>query len=313
MIFGFRLAGSIFVRMKLAILSRNPKLYSTRRLAEAAAARGHQVNIIDHSQCHILLDRGKPLIYYKNKLLEGLDAIIPRIGASVTQHGTMLIRQFELQGVFTPTSSLALARSRDKLVSLQIINGAGLGVPKTAFTRYSTDIDSFIRQVGGPPVIIKLLEGTQGLGVIKAETIQAAKSFIETLYNLNASILVQEYIAEADGTDIRVFIVGGKIIAAMKRQGAKGEFRSNLHRGGEATLTKLTDSERITAIRAAKALGLGIAGVDLLRSKRGPLVIEVNSSPGLEGIETASKKDIASTIIQYVEQQLIKSRPKVLA
>ncbi len=299
--------------MNVVIFSRNSKLFSTKRLQEAARFRGHNIQVIDHTECHVLLDRGKPLVYHKDKLLEGIDAIVPRIGASVTQHGATLIRQFELQGVFSTTSSQALLRSRDKLVSLQLINGAGLGVPKTAFTRYSTDIEAFVRQVGGPPVIIKLLEGTQGLGVVIADSIKAAKSFIETLNNLDAEVLVQEYIAEAGGADIRVFIVDGKIVASMKRQGSTGEFRSNLHRGGTASLVKLTESERATAIKAAKVLGLGVAGVDIIRSKRGPLVIEVNSSPGLEGIEKATNIDIAGAIMAYVEKEVAKLKVKTNA
>ncbi|WP_201978929.1 30S ribosomal protein S6--L-glutamate ligase [Hymenobacter rubidus] len=285
--------------MKLAILSREPKSYSTQRLVEAAAAQGHEAVVIDHLQCNIVLEKGKPGIIYQGERLEGFDAIIPRIGASVTFYGTAVVRQFEMMKVRTAVDSQAIVRSRDKLRSMQILSRAGVGMPKTAFTNYSEDVPAMINQVGGAPVIIKLLEGTQGLGVVLAESAKAAQSVIEAFHNLKARIIVQEFIAESKGADLRAFVVDGEVVGAMKRQGKEGEFRSNLHRGGVGTLVKLTRAEKAAALLATKALGLGIAGVDMLQSKRGPLVLEVNSSPGLEGIEKATQKDIASRIIDY--------------
>jgi ribosomal protein S6--L-glutamate ligase len=285
--------------MKLAILSREPKSYSTQRLVEAAAARGHEAVVIDHLQCNIVLEKGKPGIIYQGERLEGFDAIIPRIGASVTFYGTAVVRQFEMMKVRTAIDSQAIVRSRDKLRSMQILSRAGVGMPKTAFTNFSADVPAMIEQVGGAPVIIKLLEGTQGLGVVLAESAKAAQSVIEAFHNLKARIIVQEFIAESKGADLRAFVVDGEVVGAMKRQGKEGEFRSNLHRGGSGTLVKLTRAEKAAALLATKALGLGIAGVDMLQSKRGPLVLEVNSSPGLEGIEKATKQDIAGRIIDY--------------
>jgi ribosomal protein S6--L-glutamate ligase len=294
--------------MKLAILSREPKLYSTRRLVEAAELRGHQVEVIDHLQCNLVLEKGAPSIIYEGRRLEGFDAIIPRIGASVTFYGTAVVRQFEMMKVRTAVESQAIVRSRDKLRSMQILARAGVGMPKTAFTNFSEEVLEMIQQVGGAPVIIKLLEGTQGLGVVLAETEKAAQSVIEAFHNLKARIIVQEFIAESKGADLRAFIVNGEVVGAMKRQGKEGEFRSNLHRGGTGKLVKLSRAEKAAALLAAKALGLGIAGVDMLQSKRGPLVLEVNSSPGLEGIEKATELDIAGKIIEYTEELVAKKK-----
>jgi ribosomal protein S6--L-glutamate ligase len=290
------------VKMKIAILSRNPNLYSTRRLVEVGKNHGHEMVIIDHQKCVLVIEKGRPHIYYKGQEISGINAVIPRIGASVTFYGAAVVRQFEMMKIFTAVESQALVRSRDKLRSLQILARAGIGMPKTAFASESKNIESLIELVGGAPLVIKLLEGTQGIGVMLAETHKSAKSMIEAFMNLEANILVQEYIKEAGGADIRAFVVDGKIVGAMKRQGAPGEFRSNLHRGGRADVIELTDEEKITAIKSAKKLGLAIAGVDMLQSSRGPLVMEVNSSPGLEGIEAATKNDIAGKIIEYVER-----------
>lgn len=288
--------------MKIAILSRNPRLYSTQRLVEAGEKRGHEVIVLDHLKCVLAIEQGRPHIYYKGKEVSGINAIIPRIGASVTFYGAAVVRQFEQMKVFTAVESQALVRSRDKLRSLQLLAQAGIGMPKTAFASTPKDIDNLLETVGGVPAVIKLLEGTQGIGVILAETHKSAKSVIEAFMDLDANILVQEFIKEAGGADVRAFVVDGQIVGAMKRQGAEGEFRSNLHRGGTATVIKLTPEEKATAIKAAKKLGLAIAGVDMLQSSRGPLVMEVNSSPGLEGIEGATKEDIAGKIIEYVER-----------
>ena len=296
--------------MKLAILSREPSSYSTQRLVEAATACGHEAVVVDHMRCNLVLEKGKPGIIYKGKVLEGIDAIIPRIGASVTFYGTAVVRQFEMMKVRTAIDSQAIVRSRDKLRSMQILSRAGVGMPKTAFTNNSADVPAMIRQVGGAPVIIKLLEGTQGLGVVLAESEKAAQSVIEAFHNLKARIIVQEFIAESKGADLRAFVVDGEIVGAMKRQGQEGEFRSNLHRGGSGTLVKLTRAEKAAALLAAKALGLGIAGVDMLQSKRGPLVLEVNSSPGLEGIEKATGLDIAGRIIEYTAALAAKKKAK---
>ncbi|HEX8515287.1 MAG TPA: 30S ribosomal protein S6--L-glutamate ligase [Bacteroidia bacterium] len=288
--------------MKIAILSRGPRLYSTRRLVEAAEQRGHEVVVLDHLKCVLVIEKGNPHIFYGGKEVTGIDAIIPRIGTSVTFYGAAVVRQFEQMKVFSSVESQALVRSRDKLRSLQLLAKAGIGMPKTAFASAPKNIDNVLEQVGGAPVVIKLLEGTQGIGVILAETHKSAKSVIESFLALKANILVQEFIKEAGGADIRAFIVDGKIVGAMKRQGLPGEFRSNLHRGGSANVIELTKEERETAIKAAKKLGLAIAGVDMLQSSRGPLVMEVNSSPGLEGIEGATGVDIAGKIIEYVER-----------
>ncbi|GAB4130907.1 MAG: 30S ribosomal protein S6--L-glutamate ligase [Bacteroidia bacterium] len=288
--------------MRIAILSRNPNLYSTKRLVQAGQDRGHDIQVIDHQKCVLVIEQSKPKIYYKGEELPHFDAIIPRIGASVTFYGAAVVRQFEQMKVFSTVESQALVRSRDKLRSLQLLAKAGLGMPKTAFAASPKDIDNVIKLVGGAPVIIKLLEGTQGIGVILAETHNSAKSVIEAFLDVEVNILVQEFIREAKGADIRAFVVDGQIVGAMKRQGAEGDFRSNLHRGGKATVISLSAEEKATAIKAVKKLGLAIAGVDMLQSERGPLVMEVNSSPGLEGIEGATGVDIAGKIIEYVER-----------
>lgn len=290
--------------MKIVILSRNPKLYSTKRLVEAAEKKGHTAIVVDHLKCNLEMERKDPKIYYNGAYLKDVDAVIPRIGASVTFYGTAVVRQFEMMKVFTAVESQALVRSRDKLRSLQILSRAGVGLPKTIFTNYSKDVAHLVKSAGGTPLVLKLLEGTQGLGVVLAETQNAANSVIEAFNGLGARVIVQEFIKEAGGADIRAFIVDGVVVGAMKRQAKKGEFRSNLHRGGKASTIELTDEEENTALRAARAMGLGIAGVDLLQSHKGPLVLEVNSSPGLEGIEQATEKDIAKEIIRYVERNV---------
>jgi ribosomal protein S6--L-glutamate ligase len=298
--------------MRIAILSRNASLYSTKRLVEAAKLKGHDVLVLDHLKCYVIIERGNPVIYYNGKVIPKIDAIIPRIGNSVTAYGTAIVRQFEIMQVFSAVKSLAIVRSRDKLRSLQILSKAGVGLPKTAFANHTKDIDQVISQVGGTPVVIKLLEGTQGIGVMLAESRKAAKSIIEAFYGLKADILIQEFIKEAAGADIRAFVVDGKVVGAMKRQGKGDDFRSNLHRGGSGVLIKLSKQEKETALAAADALGLAVAGVDMLQSSRGPLVMEVNSSPGLQGIEAATQVDIAGKIIQYIEKNIkVKSKDKV--
>lgn len=293
--------------MKIAVLSRNKELYSTKRLLEAIEKRGHEAVLVNHARSYMVIQEEHPKVYHKKETEINVDAIIPRIGASVTFYGSAVIRQFEMNGVFTTLSSLALVRSRDKLRSLQVLSKAGVGIPKTAFAKHPSDIENLIQQVGGVPLVIKLLEGTQGLGVVLAETKSAAKSVMEAFFGLEANILVQEFIKEAKGADIRAFVIGDKVVGAMKRQGKPGEFRSNLHRGGESSLIKLTRTEKQTAVRAAKSLGLKIAGVDMLRSDRGPLVIEVNSSPGLEGIEKTTEIDIAGKIVAFIENNIDKT------
>jgi ribosomal protein S6--L-glutamate ligase len=301
--------------MKIGILSANENLYSTSRLAEAARNRGHQVDVLNHNHCYVAMETGNNNIYLGDTELTDYEAIIPRIGASVTFYGSSIIRGFEVKHVYTTLSSLALVRSRDKLRATQVLAKHGIGIPKTVFAKQPRDVQNLINTVGGPPLIVKLLEGTQGLGVVLAETKTAAKSVIEAFYGLNANILVQEFIKEAGGSDIRALVVGGKVIAAYKRQGQEGEFRSNLHRGGQGTKVKLSAAEKKTAIAATKALGLNIAGVDMLRSERGPLVLEVNSSPGFEGVEKVTGVDVADTIIEFVEKQvarpLTKTKDKV--
>ena len=290
--------------MNLAVLSRDSKLYSTQRLVEAAQQRGHDIRVIDHLKCDLVIEKKKPKVIYRGEDIVGLNAVIPRIGASVTFYGTAVVRQFEMMNVFTAVESQALVRSRDKLRSLQILSRAGLGLPKTVFTNYAKDVERTLKEVGGAPVIIKLLEGTQGLGVVLAENKKAAVSVIEAFNGLKARVIVQEFIKEAKGEDIRAFVVDGHVVGAMIRTAKEGEFRSNLHRGGTANVVELTPEEEIAAVKAAHALKLGIAGVDMLRSERGPLIIEVNSSPGLEGIEKATGKDIAAQIIKYVEKHV---------
>lgn len=286
--------------MKIGILSRNANLYSTSRLVEAIEAKGHEAQVIDHLKCDIVIEEDKPSIFFKGERLTDLDAIIPRIGASVTFYGTAVVRQFEMMNVFTAVESQALVRSRDKLRSLQILAKAGVGLPKTVFTNYSKEVNQLIDSVGGAPLIVKLLEGTQGYGVVLAPTKKAAQSIIEAFHSMRARVIVQEFIQESKGADIRVFVVNGRVVGAMKRQGKEGEFRSNLHQGGSGSLIKLSKIEREAALRAAQAMGLPIAGVDMLQSERGPLILEVNSSPGLEGIEKATGKDIAGSIVKYV-------------
>lgn len=294
--------------MNIVILSRNPGLYSTKRLVEAAQKRGHSALVIDPLKCTIIIEKKNPMIVYKGRRLDFVDAVIPRVGASVTFYGSAVVRQFEMMKVFSAVESQALMRSRDKLRCLQVLSRAGMGMPKTVFTNYSMDIDEIIRHVGGVPLIIKLLEGTQGLGVMLAENKNAASSIIETFHDLKARVIAQEFISEVNGADVRAFVVDGEVIGAIKRQAKSGEFRSNLHRGASAMLIKLTSQERRTAVLAAKTIGLDIAGVDLLQSSRGPLVLEVNSSPGLQGIELATKIDIAGKIIEYVERKARKGK-----
>jgi ribosomal protein S6--L-glutamate ligase len=296
--------------MKIVILSKDATLYSTRRLKEAGEARGHQMQVIDHMRCYMNITSHKPTVLYQGKTLEDVDAVIPRIGASSTFYGTAVVRQFEIMGVFTANTSMAISRSRDKLRSLQIMARQGIGLPVTGFAHSTKDIDGLVDIVGGAPLVIKLLEGTQGIGVVLAETQQAAKSVIEAFRGLDANILVQEFIQEAGGMDIRCFVIGDTVVAAMKRQGAPGEFRSNLHRGGSASRVRLTPEERSTAIRAARAMGLRVAGVDMLRSNHGPVVMEVNSSPGLEGIETATEIDVGGKIIDFVVKQTTRKNAK---
>ncbi len=288
--------------MKIAVLSRNPKLYSTRRLVEAAEARGHEVHVLDVLRCYMNITSLKPEVHYKGEILTGYDAVIPRIGASVTFYGTAVLRQFEMMSVYPLNESVAISRSRDKLRALQLLSRKGIGLPVTGFAHRPDDVDDLIKMVGGAPLVIKLLEGTQGIGVVLAETEQAAESVIEAFMGMKANILVQEFIKEAGGADIRCFVVGDKVVASMKRQGKEGEFRSNLHRGGSANLIRISPLERATAVRAAKTMGLNVCGVDLLRSNHGPVVMEVNSSPGLEGIENATGKDIAQMIIDFIEK-----------
>ncbi|MGB5553783.1 MAG: 30S ribosomal protein S6--L-glutamate ligase [Flavobacteriaceae bacterium] len=290
--------------MKLVVLSQNPDLYSTQRLMEAGREKGHEMQIIDHSKCDLLIEKKKPGLIYQGREIEKVDGVIPRIGASITFYGTAVVRQFEMMKVFTAVESQALVRSRDKLRSLQILSRAGLGLPKTVFSNYSKNVGAIIDKAGGAPVVIKLLEGTQGLGVVLADNRNSAESILEAFNGLQARVIVQEFIKEAKGADIRAFVIDGVVVGAMKRQGKEGEFRSNLHRGGSANIIELSDEEENAAIKAARVMGLGVAGVDLLQSARGPLILEVNSSPGLEGIEAATGKDIAGQIIKYVERHV---------
>lgn len=290
--------------MKIIILSRNPSLYSTSRLVEAAYGRHHEVEVIDPLKCSIIMEQGNPSILYRDRIIQAADAVIPRIGASVTFYGTAVVRQFETMGAFSATKSQAISRSRDKLRSMQILSRSGIGIPKTAFANHTKEVDDLIAQVGGTPLIIKLLEGTQGIGVVLAETKNAARSVIQAFHGLQAHIMIQEFIKESDGADVRAFVVDGRVIGAMKRQGKEGEFRSNLHRGGRGVVIKLSKVERTAAVEACRLLGLSIAGVDMLLSSRGPLIIEVNSSPGLQGIEKATGIDIAGKIIQYIERNV---------
>ncbi|MCM4167459.1 Ribosomal protein S6--L-glutamate ligase [Arenibacter antarcticus] len=288
--------------MKIVILSQNPKLYSTRRLVEAGEKKGHEMLVVDHGKCDLVIEKKKPGLIYKGEEIKNVNGVIPRIGASITFYGTAVVRQFEMMKVFTAVESQALVRSRDKLRSLQILSRAGLDLPKTVFSNYSRDVATIIDNAGGAPVVIKLLEGTQGLGVVLADNRNSAESILEAFNGLKARVIVQEFIKEAKGADIRAFVIEGVVVGAMKRQGKEGEFRSNLHRGGSANIIELTDEEENAAIKAARVMGLGVAGVDMLQSARGPLILEVNSSPGLEGIEAATGKDIAGLMIKYVER-----------
>ncbi|MEX1082658.1 MAG: 30S ribosomal protein S6--L-glutamate ligase [Halofilum sp. (in: g-proteobacteria)] len=296
--------------MKLAVLSRNPRLYSTRRLVEAARERGHEIQVVNTLRCYNNITSLRPSVHYRGEALTGLDAVIPRIGASVTFYGTAVLRQFEMMGVFPVNESVAITRSRDKLRATQLLARRGIGLPVTGFAHSPDDIDDLIKMVGGPPLVVKLLEGTQGMGVVLAETYKAAESVIQAFMGLEAEIMVQEFIREAKGADLRCFVIGGKVVASMKRQAPEGEFRSNLHRGGTSALVRITPEERSTAVRAAKAMGLNVAGVDILRSNHGPVVMEVNSSPGLRGIESASGKDVAGQIIQFIEKNAREGRTK---
>jgi ribosomal protein S6--L-glutamate ligase len=294
--------------MHIALLSRNRNLYSTRRLVEAAEQRGHTARVVDTLRCYMSIASHHPSIHLKGQELEPFDAVIPRIGASVTFYGCAVLRQFEMMGTYVLNDSVGITRSRDKLRSLQLLSRKGLGLPITGFAHSPDDIPDLITMVKGAPLVIKLLEGTQGIGVVLAETNQAAESVIQAFLGLKANIMVQEYITEARGADIRCLVIGDKVVASMKRQAADGEFRSNLHRGGTASVIRITPEERSTAIRAAKAMGLRVAGVDLLRSNHGPVIMEVNSSPGLQGIETATGKDIAGLIIEHIEKNAAPSR-----
>ncbi len=288
--------------MKIGILSRRSEYYSTRRLLEAGRERGHDMHVIDPLRCYMMIASGHPTIHYRGEMLEGFDAIIPRIGASTTFYGTAVVRQFETMGVFCLNRSVPITRSRDKLRSLQLLARRGIGLPVTGFahlTRYTHDL---IGLVGGAPVVVKILEGTQGIGVVLAESENMAKSIIEAFSSLKAQILVQEFVAEAGASDLRCFVIGGRVAAAILRQGKEGEFRSNIHRGGTAVKARITPQERSTAVRAARIMGLNVAGVDMLRSQHGPLVMEVNSSPGLEGVEQTTGKDLAGMIIAFIEK-----------
>lgn len=293
-------------KLKIGILSRDSNLYSTTRLAEACMERGHEVQVLDTLRCYMTIASQRPTIHYKGEELVGFDAIIPRIGASITFFGTAVVRQFEMMNVFTLNESVAISRSRDKLRCMQLLAREGIGLPVTGFAHSTMYKKDLIRQVGGTPLVVKLLEGTQGIGVVLAENQNSAESIIEAFRGLKADILVQEYIKEAQGADIRCFVVGGRVVAAMKRQGAEGEFRSNIHRGGSVSQVKLTPEERSTAVRSAKIMGLNAAGVDILRSNHGPVVMEVNSSPGLEGIERATGIDVADSIVDFIEKNAYK-------
>jgi ribosomal protein S6--L-glutamate ligase len=298
--------------MKVGILSRNSRLYSTSRLREAGEERGHAVEVIDPLRCYMSIASRRPEIHYHGRSLNDFDAIIPRIGASITFYGTAVVRQFEMMGTYCVNESVAITRSRDKLRSQQLMARRGIGLPVTGFAHSTKFTDDLIKMVGGTPLVIKLLEGTQGIGVVLAETRKAASSVVEAFRGLDAHILVQEFIKEAAGSDIRCFVVGKQVVAAMQRTGASGDFRSNLHRGGTARAVEITKEERATAIRCARIMGLNVAGVDLLRSQRGPVVLEVNSSPGLEGIERATGKDIAGSIVAFIERVAKPGRTKTM-
>lgn len=289
--------------MKIAILSRGPGNYTTQRLKQEAIARGHTVRIINHTKCYMTIERSNPVVRYEGEVLSDIDVIIPRIGSSVTKYGTAVVRQFEMQGVFTTASSIAINRSRDKLRSMQILARAGVDIPKTVFSRETAQVNDLIEQAGGAPLIIKVARGTHGNGVVLAETRKAAQAVMQAFYVEGVNFLVQEFIAESAGTDIRAFVVGGKVVASMKRQSLDDDFRSNLHQGGEGSSIKLTDEERKIAQKAAKAMGLPICGVDMMRSARGPLVLEVNSSPGF-GIEKVTERNVAEKVIDYIDHNV---------
>lgn len=286
--------------MKIVILSKGPANYSTKRLKEEALKRGHEVRIVNYAKCYVTLERGNPIVRYKGKNIDGVDVIIPRIASSLTKYGSSIVRQFEMQNIFTTTSSIAIVRSRDKLRSIQLLAKAGVGIPKTVFARETADVEDVLEQVGGTPVIIKVARGTHGKGVVLAETRKAAQAVMQAFYVEGVNFLVQEYIEESAGTDIRAFVVGGRVVASMKRQSLDDDFRSNLHQGGEGIPIKLTDEERKSAQKAAKAMGLAICGVDMMRSSRGPLVLEVNCSPGF-GIEKVTGHNVAEKILDYIE------------
>ncbi|ORC31209.1 ribosomal protein S6 modification protein [Marispirochaeta aestuarii] len=288
--------------MKFALLSQRSYLYTTKRLVEAATSRGHKVRIINPLECYMNIASGKPEIHYRGENLTGFDAVIPRIGASITFYGTAVVRQFEMMGVYCLNESVPISRSRDKLRCLQLLSKGGIGMPVTAFAHSTRYTDDLIDMVGGAPLVVKILEGTQGIGVVLAETRKAAKSVVEAFRGVKANILVQEYIAESEGSDIRCLVIGDRVVASMMRRGSEGDFRSNLHRGGSAVKIEISDEEREAAVKAVRIVGLNVAGVDLLRSSRGPAVIEVNSSPGLEGIEQVSRRNIAKDIIQFIEE-----------
>lgn len=290
--------------MRILVLSRHPQLYSTRRLREAAQQSGHDVDVVDYLRCHMTIASRKPLVHYRGESLLGVDAVVPRIGASHTFYGAAVVRQFEMMGVRPANESQAIVRSRDKLRTAQILSREGIGIPVTGFAHNTKDVKGLIRSVGGAPLIVKLVEGTQGIGVVLAPTQKAAESVIEAFRGLKANILVQEFVPEAESRDLRYFVIGNRVVAAMQRTGSPGEFRSNLHRGGEATAHTPRADEVETAIKAAATLGLNVAGVDLLRSKRGPLVLEVNSSPGLQGIEKATGIDVAGKVVEFMERDL---------
>jgi ribosomal protein S6--L-glutamate ligase len=294
--------------MNIVILSKGPANYSTKRLKEEALARGHHVRIVNYAKCYVTLESGKPVVRYKGKDIGKVDVVVPRIASSLTRYGASIVRQFEMQNIFTTTTSIALVRSRDKLRSVQLLAKADIGIPKTVFARETADVDDVLDQVGGAPVIIKVARGTHGNGVVLAETRKAAKAVMQAFYVEGVSFLVQEFIQESAGTDIRAFVVNGKVVASMKRQSLDDDFRSNIHQGGEGTTIKLTDEERKTAQRAAKAMGLPVCGVDMMRSDRGPLVLEVNSSPGF-AIEKVTGRNVAAAIVDYIEQNA-KSRRK---
>ncbi|MDA2949877.1 MAG: 30S ribosomal protein S6--L-glutamate ligase [Actinomycetota bacterium] len=288
--------------MRIAVLSRSAKLYSTRRLVEAAVHRGHDVEVLDHLKCYMDIASHDPAVHYRGAELAPFDAVIPRIGASVTFYGSAVVRQFEMMGTYCLNESVAITRSRDKLRSLQILARAGIGLPVTAFANSTDATSELIEIVGGAPLVVKLLESTQGKGVVLCETRSAAEAIIEAFRGLKANFLVQEYIKEAGGTDVRCLVIGNRVVAAMKREATSGDFRSNLHRGGAASIIRLTPEERSTAVRAAQRMGLNVSGVDILRSNHGPVVLEVNSSPGLEGIEEATGCDVAGQIIKFIEK-----------